>query len=128
MDARCTENSDNKIVYGHNMSYGTMFADLRNYTSRMFRDSHQDIVLETNSGREVYKVFATLRVKSDDYWYNFIDAETAKKYDTKISYAIEHSIYKTRIVPEYGQKLLTLSTCYGNNSDDRLIVIAVKQK
>lgn len=127
MDARCSDDSDNKIIFGHHMNYGSMFSDLCNYTSRMYRDSHQDIVLETHNEREVYKVFAVSRVKSDDYWYNFITAETEKKYDKKISYAVDHSLYKTRIVPKFGRKLLTLSTCMGSNRDDRLIVIGVKQ-
>lgn len=127
MDARCTHESVNKIVYGHHMNLGSMFSDLCNYTSRMYRDSHQDVLLETHNERAIYKVFAVLKVKADDYWYNFITAETAKKYDKKISYATKHSLYNTRIVPKYGEQLLTLSTCYGSNKDDRLIVIAVKQ-
>ena len=127
MDARCTDDSDNKIIFGHHMNFGSMFSDLCNYTSRMFRDTHQNILLETHTDMETYKVFAALRVKADDYWYNFITAETEKKFDKKISYAVEHSLYKTSIVPKYGQKLLTLSTCMGSDRDDRLLVIAVKQ-
>ena len=127
MDARCTDDSDNKIIFGHHMNFGSMFSDLCNYTSRMFRDTHQNILLETHTDRETYKVFAALRVKADDYWYNFITAETEKKFNKKISYAVEHSLYKTSIVPKYGQKLLTLSTCMGSDRDDRLLVIAVKQ-
>lgn len=127
MDARCTDVSDNKIIFGHHMNFGSMFSDLCNYTSRMFRDTHQNILLETHTDRETYKVFAALRVKADDYWYNFITAETEKKFNKKISYAVEHSLYKTSIVPKYGQKLLTLSTCMGSDRDDRLLVIAVNQ-
>ena len=127
MDARCTDDSDNKIIFGHHMNFGSMFSDLCNYTSRMFRDTHQNILLETHSDRETYKVFAALRVKADDYWYNFITAETEKKFNKKISYAVEHSMYKTSIAPKYGQKLLTLSTCMGSDRDDRLLVIAVNQ-
>lgn len=127
MDGRCTDDSDNKIIYGHHMDFGSMFSDLCNYTSRMFRDTHQSVVLETHADRETYKVFAALRVKADNYVYNFINAETEKKYDKKIDYIISHSIYKTGIVPKYGQKILTLSTCMGAERDDRLLVIAVKQ-
>lgn len=127
MDGRCTDDSDNKIIYGHHMDFGSMFSDLCNYTSRMFRDTHQSVVLEPHADRETYKVFAALRVKADNYVYNFINAETEKKYDKKIDYIISHSIYKTGIIPKYGQKILTLSTCMGTERDDRLLVIAVKQ-
>ena len=130
LDSRCDGEFKDaySLLYGHHMDYGSMFSDLCNYTSRMFRDTHQDILFETHTAKESYKVFAVLRVKADDYWYNFIDAETAKKFDKKISYAKEHSLYKTNITPEFGQKLLTLSTCMGSNRDDRLIVIAVKNQ
>ena len=72
-------------------------------------------------------MFAALQIKANDYWYNFITAETEKKFDKKISYALKRSIYRTGIVPKFGQKLLTLSTCMGSNRDDRLLVIGVKQ-
>jgi sortase B len=127
MDARCTDDSDNKIIFGHHMNFGSMFSDLCKYTSRMFRDTHQDVLLETRTDREIYKIFAVLQIKANDYWYNFITAETEKKYDKKIEYALKHTLYKTRIVPKFRQKLLTLSTCMGTERDDRLLVIAVKQ-
>ncbi|MEE3428591.1 MAG: hypothetical protein VZQ55_06465 [Ruminococcus sp.] len=55
------------------------------------------------------------------------EVQARRRDDKKISYAIDHSMYKTRIVPKFGQKLLSLSTCMGSNRDDRLLVIGVKQ-
>lgn len=126
LDARCSENDDNLIVYGHHMNGGTMFAALCNYTSKDYRNSHPNVVLETRNGAFAYRVFSVMRVKSTDYWYNFLTAETERKYDTKMSYALEHSLYNTGITPKYGQQILTLSTCYGSAKDDRIVVLAVK--
>ena len=33
----------------------------------------------------------------------------------------------TGLTPEYGQQLMTLSTCYGSSDDDRIIIIAMKR-
>lgn len=126
LDARCSESDDNLIVYGHHMNGGTMFAALCNYTSKCYRDSHPNVVLETRNGASLYRVFAVMKIKSTDYWYNFLTAETERKYDTKISYALKNSLYNTGITPKYGQQILTLSTCYGSAKDDRIVVLAVK--
>ena len=83
-------------------------------------------MLETEDGAFDYSVFSVMRVKSDDDWYKFTTAETEKSYEKKISYAKEQSIYNTGITPVYGQQILTLSTCYGYNQDDRILVLAVR--
>ena len=72
------------------------------------------------------QVFAVLKVKSDDEWYRFTSALTEKRYNSLVEYAKEKSIYETGIAPKYGQQILTLSTCYGNNQDDRILVLAVR--
>lgn len=126
LDSRCTEDSSNLIVYGHNMNNGTMFADLCNYTDYSYFTQHPTVVLETKNGVSVYTVFAVMKVKVDDDWYRFITADTKRDYDSKIKYAKTHSMYDTRITPEYSKQLITLSTCYGGNSDNRILVLAVE--
>ena len=108
------------------MNNGTMFAELCNYTSSSYRDEHKAVALETKGGVSAYTVFAVLKVKSDDEWYRFTSALTEKRYNSLVEYAKEKSIYETDIAPKYGQQILTLSTCYGNNQDDRILVLAVR--
>ena len=103
-----------------------MFADLCNYTDYSYFTEHPTVVLETKDGAFAYSVFSVMRVKSDDSWYKFTTAETETSYEKRISYAIENSLYDTEITPVYGQQILTLSTCYGNNQDDRILVLAVR--
>lgn len=126
LDSRCSVDSSNLIIYGHHMNNGTIFANLCNYANKPYRDEHPYIVLETKDGVFAYSVFSVMKVKSDDDWYKFIDAETERKYNFKTDYAKKKSMYNTEISPVYGQQLLTLSTCYGNNSNDRIVVIAAK--
>ena len=126
LDARCSADRTNFIIYGHHMNNGTMFAELCNYTSSSYRDEHKAVALETKGGVSAYTVFAVLKVKSDDEWYRFTSALTEKRYNSLVEYAKEKSIYETGIAPKYGQQILTLSTCYGNNQDDRILVLAVR--
>lgn len=126
LDSRCNSNNTNLIVYGHNMNNGTMFADLCEYTDYSYFTQHPTVVMENKSGVSAYTVFAVMKVKSDDDWYRFITANTKRDYENKIKYAKEHSLYDTGITPEYSKQLLTLSTCYGGNSDNRILVLAVE--
>ena len=126
LDARCSANSTNLIIYGHHMNNGTMFADLCNYTSKSYRDEHPTIVLETKGGAFSYSVFSVMRVKSDDDWYKFLATDLYETYEKWVSYAKSKSLYNTEITPVYGQLILTLSTCYGDNQNDRILVLAVR--
>ncbi len=126
LDSRCKLDSTNLIMYGHNMNSGTMFADLCNYTDYLYFTQHPTVVFETKNGISAYTVFAVMKVKADDDWYRFITADTKRDYENKIKYAKEHSLYDTGITPEYNKQIITLSTCYGGNSDNRILVLAVE--
>ena len=126
LDLRCNSDSTNLIIYSHNMNNGTMFADLCNYANFSYFTQHPTVVLETDEGVSAYTMFAVMKVKSDDDWYRFITADTKRDYENKIKYAKSHSLYDTGITPEYNKQLLTLSTCYSSNSDNRILVLAVE--
>lgn len=126
LDSRCSADSTNLIIYGHHMNNGTMFADLCNYTDYSYFTEHLTVVLETKDGAFAYSVFSVMKVKSDDGWYKLTTVGTEKSYNSRIEYAKEKSIYNTEITPVYGQQILTLSTCYGYNQDNRILVLAVR--
>lgn len=126
LDARCSADSTNLIIYGHHMNNGTMFADLCNYTDYSYFTEHPTVVLETKDGAFAYSVFSVMKVKSDDDWYKFLTTDLYETYEKWVSYAKSKSLYNTEITPVYGQLILTLSTCYGYNQDDRILVLAVR--
>ena len=126
LDARCSADSTNLIIYGHHMNNGTMFADLCNYTDYSYFTEHPTVVLETKDVAFSYSVFSVMRVKSDDVWYKFLTTDLDETYEKWVSYAKSKSLYNTEITPVCGQQILTLSTCYGYNQDDRILVLAVR--
>lgn len=126
LDVRCSKESTNLIMYGHNMNNGSMFADLCNYVNYSYYTAHPTVVLETKGNVLAYTIFSVMTVKSDDFWYSFTKSMTEKRYNSIIEYAKIHSIYDTGITPVYGQQILTLSTCYGSTKDSRILVLAVK--
>ena len=108
------------------MKNGTMFGSLEQYTDRHYLTAHPAIKFETASGCMRYEVFAVAVVNKYDGWYSFLDAADEAVCQEQVSRIREKSLLKTEAMPVYGGQLLTLSTCHGSGSDDRLLVIAAE--
>ncbi|WP_072683914.1 class B sortase [Holdemania sp. Marseille-P2844] len=126
LDGDNTLDCDNLIIYGHNMRNGTMFSDVTQYRNEDYFTEHPVIEFETARGLKLYTVFAVVYVKNNDGWYDFHTAADETDYNNKIAEIKRRALYDTSITPEYGQQLLTLSTCYGATKSDRIIVIGVE--
>lgn len=125
LEGRCGLDGDHLIVYGHNMKNGTMFGGLKQYAQKEYLSAHPVIEFETASGCVRYAVFAVAVVNKYDDWYSFTGVADETAYQEQISRIRENALLTIEAVPVYGGQLLTLSTCYGSSSDNRLIVIAV---
>ena len=122
----CTLESDNLLIYAHNMKNGTMFAAVKDYREKEFLTEHPVFEFETGNGLKYFEVFAVVRLKNTDSWYSFIDVADEKDFNKKIEYIKKKSLYDIDITPEYGQQLVTLSTCYGGDDSDRIIIVGAE--
>ena len=122
--------SDNLILYGHNMKDGSMFADLAKYRSKDFWQVHKTVWFDTELGSSAYEIFAVIHttVQADDAdafpFYLFVNATAPEDFADYVSACKARALYDTGIFAEYGDKLLTLSTCDNITDDGRLLVIA----
>ena len=126
LKGKCTMECDNLVIYGHNMKNGTMFSAVTQYRNKNYCTEHPVIEFETAEGMKQYTVFAVVYVKNNDGWYDFHTAADEAEYNEKVEAIKRRALYDTGITPEYGQQLLTLSTCYGATKLDRIIVIGVE--
>lgn len=126
--------SDNLIIYGHNMKDGSLFADLAKYGSKDFWQTHKTVWFDTELGSYAYEIFAVIHmtVQADDAdafpFYRFVDAAAPEDFAAYVSVCKARALYDTGIFAEYGDRLLTLSTCDNITDDGRLLVIANKPK
>ena len=104
-----------------------MFSDLTEYVDKEFFEQHRTIEFETAEGLKIYYVFAVVCLKENDVWYYFDSAMNEEHFSELVDEIKSRALYETEVYPEYGKQLLTLSTCYGKNDDDRLIVIGTEQ-
>ena len=119
--------SDNVTIYGHNMKDGSMFADLRKYEQQSFWEEHPYIYLDTLSQRQVYEiisVFVTTVTEEGFAYHRFVDAREAGEFDDFVDTCKALSLYDTGLTAEYGDKLISLSTCIFYETDGRLVVVA----
>lgn len=125
--------SSNLLIYGHNFSDGLMFADLLKYRDEEFYNNHKKIRFTTIEEDVEYDILAIFNsrvyYKSEQNvfrYYFFVDAETEEEFDEYVNNAKKASIYKNDIEAEYGDQLLTLSTCDYSQEDGRFVVVARK--
>lgn len=122
--------SDNVIIYGHHMNNGSMFADLEKFKSKDFWKEHKTISFNTLTDQYEYEIVSVFKtfVYSDSpesfKYYHFVNAETPEDFSAFIDKCKELSLYDTGVSAEYGDKLITLSTCEYSRANGRLVVVA----
>lgn len=132
IDAKCSldPESDNLLIYGHNMNNGTQFRTLMSYTDESFWEDHPVIHYSTLYETRTYEILACFRdrvyYKYEDVFkfYQFIDAEDETQFNEAITYFKEKSLYDTGVTAEYGDKLITLVTCAYHTENGRFVVVA----
>ena len=122
--------SDNLIIYGHHITGQRMFGALENYKDKDFYEEHKTIQFDTLTEQaeyEIIAVFKTVAYSAEGYrYYDFADAENEEEFDAYIGKCKELVLYDTGVTAEYGDKLITLSTCEYSAPNGRLVVVAKK--
>lgn len=134
LDGSCTLESDNYIIYGHQMKDGTMFGTVLEYSKESFFQQHPVIRFDTLYEEAEYEVMAAFYDRvyysyEDTFkFYEFINADDASAYDEAVRIFKEKSLYETGIYAEYGDQLITLVTCAANDENGRFVVVARKMQ
>lgn len=118
-DYRCGEigETNNYIVYGHNMKNGTMFSSLTKYKSQSYYDEHPTIYLFTPEGKYTIELIG-----------GFVSKPTGDVYTTSLSYEtvrelLQHSTFRSNIETDQADSYITLSTCSYEYENARYVVI-----
>ncbi|MBR3843424.1 MAG: class B sortase [Christensenellaceae bacterium] len=134
IDKYCTVDprDTNLLIHGHNMKSGIMFGALDKYLDEDYYKDHKYITYTTLYEVETYEVFAVfvsqVFKKTDTVfkYYNFHNAETELEYNKFVNNCRALSVFDTGVIPEFGDQLLTLSTCDYSKEDGRMVVVARK--
>lgn len=124
-------NSDNLIIYGHNMANESMFGSLKYYQrDDSYYSKHPIIYLNSNYECYTYKIFAYFLLDAVDSsetafdCWNKLNFKDEEDFYDFVNEAKKRSITLNDVDVKYGDKLVTLSTCNTVLGDTgRLIVM-----
>jgi len=129
LDEACaTGLSNNLVIYGHNMKNGSMFHDLLKYSATGFWEDHQIIRFDTLSQLSEYQVVLAFRfdTNNETFRYNEFTDMNEEEFIEFMEECRSRQLYDTHVAVEYGDELLTLSTCEYSYENGRFVVLAKK--
>ena len=124
--------SDNLIIYGHHMNDNSMFAQLDNYKKHSFYEDHKYIKFYSyyncktiEKTYEVAIAFKTVVYSDKGFkYYNYTNFSDVQELNDFIENCRKLEFYNTGIDINYGDKLITLSTCEYSQKNGRIVVVA----
>lgn len=126
--------SNNLLIYGHNLGNGMMFQQLLKYEKESFYQEHPVIRFTTAKEDAEYEIISAFKsrvyYKSEKNvfrYYYFINSESEEKYDEFVKNAKNASLYPIDATANYGDQLITLSTCSYYVEDGRFAVVGRKK-
>lgn len=113
----------NSVIYGHHMRSGDMFSILDSYREQSFYDEHPVIELYTPDHNYILELYAgyVADAKHETIPLAFGDVDEYMQYIFEIQ---ERSAFKSNVVLEKEDRLVSLCTCTSSSSDARFIIVA----
>lgn len=124
----------NWMIYGHNMNDGSMFGTLKYYRNEEFWQEHPSFTFTTRTQVETFEILGVVQSWVSDWpegqfeYFYFFDAANEEEYNAFVRQVKENSLYDTGVEAEYGDQLITLSTCDSWHEEGRLAIIGRRRK
>jgi len=99
------------------------------YKKKSFWEKHKTIrfdTLDEIAEYEILAVIVTTAYRPDSFRYYEYTGGSQEQFEKYVSDCKRLSLYDTGVNAEYGDKLITLSTCEYSQNDGRLLVVAKK--
>ncbi len=125
--------SDNIVIYGHNMANNTMFGSLRRYRQDYtYYETNQYIDVWSNYDHYSYVIFGLVitdgSAEAEWRYWDMEEFATQQEFEDYVSTVRRKNLVDIDVDVQYGDQLLTLSTCYSDADDSRFLVIARKMR
>ncbi|MCM1495669.1 MAG: class B sortase [Bacteroides sp.] len=123
----------NWMIYGHNMNDGSMFGTLKYYRDEAFWREHPTFTFTTRTQVETFEILGVVQSWVSDYpqgqfeYFYFFDAENEESFDAFVQQVKDNALYDTGVEAEYGDQLITLTTCDSWHEEGRLAIIGRKK-
>ena len=120
---------ENIVLYGHNMADNTMFGSLRQYRQNpSYYKEAPFITFSSNYADYTYVMVGLLitggDADSDFKYWQMEDLDDKAAFDSYMGSVNSKNMIDNPIDVQYGDSLLTLSTCYSDEDNSRFLIVA----
>ena len=118
------------FLYGHGTYAGQPadFDQLNDFADKLFFDTHREILVYVRDEMYVYTIFAACN-HGNEHVLRYYDFSDESSFDLFFDAFYDESKSCDHLdpaaMPQFGDKLLTLSTCYEPNKNQRYLVFGV---
>lgn len=105
----------NTIIYGHNMKNGSMFGTLKQFREEGVFEKSRYFWIYTPTMNYKYEIFSCHEVGAVSNTYQISFAKD-KEFQDYLDEAVEHSVVKGTAKATSKDRIVTLSTCTGNEA------------
>ena len=112
------------IIYGHRMNNNSMFGTIVNYKDQKWYDEHPRCFIMTEEENYVVEFFSGCVMSvTGEAWD--LDFESDEEFNKWVARAKARSEFECDVVPEAGERIITLSTCNRTNGYTRFVLLGV---
>ena len=105
-----------------------MFADLCKYQEEDFYREHKTLSFDTLEAFGTYEIVAVFKTAAYSQagfkYFNFVEAADEAAFEEFMAKCRELALYDTEADAQYGDRLITLSTCEYSQTNGRMVVVA----
>ncbi|MBC5788005.1 class B sortase [Clostridium facile] len=132
LDYRCTleqdKTSNNLLIYGHHMNGKRVFGQITNYKDLSFYQQHPIVNFDSVYEEADWKIISVFLADPEDQsfqYQNFLDMDE-QTFNSYVQQVRDRSYFDADVDVQYGDQLLTLSTCSYEFTDARTVLVARK--
>ena len=121
--------SKNVVIYGHSSKWNNIiFTPLMNYVNQSYYKDHPTFQFITENEIRTYQIFAVINVDlnnlDDSLEFTQASWDSNSAFNAFISYSINRGLYKTSVLVNKEDRLMTLATCDTRDNNKRIVILA----
>ena len=123
---------NNLMMYGHNRKNGKMFGLLMAYKDQAYYEEHPYIQFDTLYEKGTYEIISVFLSKvyyttdTNFKYYQFFGSQNPEQFENYVVNVKALSLYPIEADAEFGDELITLSTCEYSVENGRMAIVAKK--
>ena len=119
--------SQNLIVYGHNMNSGAMFGNLDRFASADYWREHRNIFFQTLHGTSEYEIVSVMKADLSMFPFQQVHFVGEGSLEAHVGQAKSLGMFGTGELCHVSTPVLTLVTCAYEWEDARTVLVAVRK-